>query len=943
MSEISSQSMDELLKSLAIATMLKGDNCLISRNGIDDTVLEILGFTFVKSNIVNFCNDRDTMIEAMRLCDKFNNNVSTSTLREIYEFMIQNEDKIDKEKYVLSSVGLMEFLMAELDGRNESLKQDFLESGNPDSIMSAMKANNRDISRLREFCRGFCKIGTGMDGILPSYAAFTEYGLICFFDAKVAIDHKNLDYEKASRRFDRLDRAIIHTLDKKYDGIKYILDKFSYSEFCSMFKNKEIPEFALFCLEKNHLNLDIVELSIPEIIDSLKPNEDFDLSLVLDALKGVTREHAFYLDFDKFILLAIHRCEEELERSLSYKEVSPTYYRNQKKFINVLLDNLNNKKLVIDEELSNKGDMEHKRFHVHYTYNDAKKVLKRFVGDTYISKNMVSDVREELLDGSLDIGSVDQEMLKMADLSNEEIESIMYYHLNNYMYGIKRLKYNPINAVENFRENDNFSQSDVVYALFKSKQLSVEDIIGLYMRDKLNIFFFKKYASELQISDYINISNINDMYFDLKHEGNLSDPKLEAYINIFIVLNIFDNDNIDSVYEQMMCTVAESFEDDSDIIFYYKNSLISLEVLADWGGDEPVWQLYSNSDIKLSDVISIRKRISKELLEKIIIDSNLDDDEMLGYAFDGYLSEKAIIEMFYNRELFRKDAKRLQKAGRISQPAYNLIKNRNINVISDRVGERIDRLVPIEMPVFTDGDLSLPLVDSKRELKQTSSKSSYGEGDKGLITIINPFSRIEYLELLKFFEPYHMNYDSMGSKNPFYNYNFYVMQEECLGPDLRGDAIIVAERIFDNREKRRGLARENATYVMRYEDYLILMGKHKKKDKDKKGEIIKEIPGAIYTVNHRSGSWGMNLLKAIAKAKAGSDFSSLPSSKKMEAVVDWLHTMYNSEELTDIRYYAEELDDEESHTFYLDEDGVYRKLYPDDDTDYNNDFQKILK
>lgn len=159
--------------------------------------------------------------------------------------------------------------------------------------------------------------------------------------------------------------------------------------------------------------------------------------------------------------------------------------------------------------------------------------------------------------------------------------------------------------------------------------------------------------------------------------------------------------------------------------------------------------------------------------------------------------------------------------------------------------------------------------------------------------------------------------------------------------EIRKDAIIIAERIFSNREKEKGIATGNATYIMRYEDYLILQEKQKELDSNHKKQIVQEVPGTIYSVNHRSGSWAMNLIKSIAKARAGSDFEEYNSIEKIHETLDWLHTLYNEDTIANIINYIKEIDDEEKHTYYLGFDKVYRKLFTDNEEyEYSYQYKK---
>lgn len=117
---------------------------------------------------------------------------------------------------------------------------------------------------------------------------------------------------------------------------------------------------------------------------------------------------------------------------------------------------------------------------------------------------------------------------------------------------------------------------------------------------------------------------------------------------------------------------------------------------------------------------------------------------------------------------------------------------------------------------------------------------------------------------------------------------------------------------------------DNATYVMRFEDYLILTGKQKENETNNKRQAIKEVPGAIYVVNHRDGSWAKNLLKAITQAKYGESLNSISARNTRKRIISCLEDLYDEEESLDILNLAIELD--RGEYTYVEKNGKFVRL-----------------
>ena len=394
------------------------------------------------------------------------------------------------------------------------------------------------------------------------------------------------------------------------------------------------------------------------------------------------------------------------------------------------------------------------------------------------------------------------------------------------------------------------------------------------------------------------------------------------------------------------------YDNENAIIYFFDKGLIPLEVVADWTGEDFVEKLYNKKSINLEKVetLYIKEKVSKKFLEKKILESDLTEEQMISYIRKKYISQENIIKIFEENAIYSAEADKLFEDGIILKQTYETIKNRDLSKLADNAGNPFEGGIKeieedediIEIPKensnrsrikreydndeYVDVEIYLPNTTSKSEIR--GEKGEKGKGSTGggkSKKLINPLVRDEFLRVLKRKLPRDVNYDGMGEKNPFYNYNFFIIKANKDEKEIKRDDIIIAERFYVDRETRDEFATDNATYVMRYEDYLILQGKQKENEIKNKREAIKEVEGAIYVVNHRSGTWAKNLLKAITQAKFGKGLKSVLDRNTREKMIKWLSESYSDDEFLKIWDIATRMDRDEEFT-YVKRNGKYVKI-----------------
>ena len=887
--------------------------------------------TMTAYNIIDICSNNIELIREYTHAIQNSGESSDLTKAEL-QFAIDNSDKISPNRYLLSAAKLCATAKKGnqkiYDITKELIKNN---QANINETLDVMKNAKQSEAVDGKLLDSLVKVGKNIQGIIPDTNIYIKTGEIEFADSNVLFRNKKIPWKKNKDSLIEIGNAL-----DDFQGLNELITLLSYDDICESFLNEEIGKHIIICIQdrlrlgergKKNISLrnydakktGLKDLDYLDILLSI--DKSIPISSFIEELTDQIYYFSYYLDFDKFILICAKRCEELLELNAD-SDQKQELYNKYLKLLTVLKKHLKNPKCEFIDKDSNDT----------FTNMDLDKLIKRLSYKKYISKRELNYIKSALLSGKINVDFIENNIFEMLYLTNEELESIMNYSLNNFIYVVIKLNYKLNKAIEKYQSNNIFKLEEAIIELYRLKKTNSTEILNLYNQGKLSIDFFKQYKRELTL-DEVSLSNINSLYLDAKHFSNESD-KLSSLITVYKAINC-ENNEIDRKTEENM---IDYIEDEEDLYFYYVNGLISLETVADLGGESVINNLFTKNIIDITEIEKLFKyqKVDRNYLEKCILSSTLTDEELMNYINKRYISDENIIKIFENRNIFIKEAKQLFRNGIIKQSTYNTIRNRNLKELERRVGRNLIGLTTIDDDDIPNikSDLNLPNIKEKRELKSINNTTGSNPSNQNIDTVIDPEARIDFLNALQARRPKKVLYSEFGETHPFYNYNFYVVQEKCLGDDIKKDAIIIAERFFKNRKKKKGTATNNATYVMRYEDYLILQGKQKELESNHKRQIIKEVPGAIYAINHRSGSWATNVVKAIAKARAGSNFDKLTHNEQLFQTVDWLHTLYNDNEFDNILEYLYEIDDEEMHTYYKGSDGKYRKLFEDDNYQY---------
>lgn len=899
-----------------------------------DGILNLEKIPLHKHDASIICED-ESLIEELEVILKETGLLPADRLKE---FLIKNEKNIDIGKVViLTAVRCQQYI--------DAIKMEIGSNQYTKMHIAALKGNMKSLEKSIKDLKYYYK---KMNEEYLSYIKYDknnkDYNVRIYNSNEII---RNQDKSDNIERFNDIDRNIF-----KENDINNIFSILAIGDIPRIFPDKELGNIILISIESKIANKvgkikfnrstqteDIQEAAQKTLEDNQKLPE------IEDILNEELLKYTKYIDLDKFLLICAYRLREQLDTA---DNIDQSLY---KKLLEGIEKSVDKKAKIF--YISKYYDDKFKEEVVQYSSEELKTDLERFVDEEYWSYEKLNEEKRKILEGSANLDDYSTELIKIMNISKYEIEKAMELNLENFISGVRILNYNIEKIANSMANHSNLPIEETVVRLYKNGNISRQDIIFLYKNGVIDNEIFESISNEIDFSQEINLDEMKGKYFELKQTKGNSEKEdiLVSEIELYksIIFDKKTSEEQKKIADEMMYDI---YDNENAIIYFFDKGLIPLEVVADWTGEDFVEKLYNKKSINLEKVetLYIKEKVSKKFLEKKILESDLTEEQMISYIRKKYISQENIIKIFEENAIYSAEADKLFEDGIILKQTYETIKNRDLSKLADNAGNPFEGGIKeieedediIEIPKenstrsrikreydndeYVDVEIYLPNTTSKSEIRGEKGKKGKGSTGGGKSKkLINPLVRDEFLRALKRKLPRDVNYDGMGEKNPFYNYNFFIIKANKDEKEIKRDDIIIAERFYVDRETRDEFATDNATYVMRYEDYLILQGKQKENEIKNKREAIKEVEGAIYVVNHRSGTWAKNLLKAITQAKFGKGLKSVLDRNTREKMIKWLSESYSDDEFLKIWDIATRMDRDEEFT-YVKRNGKYVKI-----------------
>lgn len=777
------------------------------------------------SDILYFCDDVETINEFVNSTRKN----SDLNYKEIKDFLIKHENKINKQKLLLlivknysDNIQLIDSILKDNTYKSKSNNSETLEL----IIQKQKQEQNLNIAK---------KIGKGMDESFAFYFYNTDTNRydINIIDSKELIDGIKINSSANLKRFKEINQDFMESDKTETVGIEYLLQSIVLTDFNNIFPNEQIGDNMRTLLLENQILKNNVKTR-KEIENLKKQNYDEYENLIennkfhdiLSDMKNLLEKYIKYVDIDKLLAISAYRFEESLENEFISIENAPAI----KEILNTIIKHTKNNKtltLSLQDRKNNSYDLKD----IEYSLTDIINCINRFTDDSYIKKSQIEEYKNKINSEELTLFDLDPQYVKIC-FSPSELENIAKLNSQNLQYVSTILQWNKDKILNNIKFQKN-CPVELLKDFMTKKIIYPNDIISLYKDNIIDIEYIKNLKEYSNFSNEISASELISLYDNYNknksEENNLIN--YTRYLDLYKEILLNDNPKETEKYslnfmEQMIENYDKRHIDThiTQLEEFYKQGLLTLNTIIEWNDPSVIetflTDLYKENIIQLNDVKKFVKNgnLPFEYIKQLVWEENINYEERLKLLEEGWIPEEEIFEL-YSKALIREDdlLKLSQKSIISKQKTLDIINNTQLQDLEKYsnivlvIGDKLQKIKRDDSLYFN-------------EEKNTSSKSSKPK------LMIDPNERESLFSLLKAGKP---NKVEISETSPFYNYEFYIIPDESGKVNL--NSVIIAERIYEEKEEHIKnpnttikYATDNATYFFKYKDLMVLSNYLKK-------------------------------------------------------------------------------------------------------------------
>lgn len=695
------------------------------------------------SDILYFCDDVETINEFVNSTRKN----SDLNYKEIKDFLIKHENKINKQKLLLlivknysDNIQLIDSILKDNTYKSKSNNSETLEL----IIQKQKQEQNLNIAK---------KIGKGMDESFAFYFYNTDTNRydINIIDSKELIDGIKINSSANLKRFKEINQDFMESDKTETVGIEYLLQSIVLTDFNNIFPNEQIGDNMRTLLLENQILKNNVKTR-KEIENLKKQNYDEYENLIennkfhdiLSDMKNLLEKYIKYVDIDKLLAISAYRFEESLENEFISIENAPAI----KEILNTIIKHTkNNKTLTLSlQDRKNSYDLKD----IEYSLTDIINCINRFTDDSYIKKSQIEEYKNKINSEELTLFDLDPQYVKIC-FSPSELENIAKLNSQNLQYVSTILQWNKDKILNNIKFQKN-CPVELLKDFMTKKIIYPNDIISLYKDNIIDIEYIKNLKEYSNFSNEISASELISLYDNYNknksEENNLIN--YTRYLDLYKEILLNDNPKETEKYslnfmEQMIENYDKRHIDThiTQLEEFYKQGLLTLNTIIEWNDPSVIetflTDLYKENIIQLNDVKKFVKNgnLPFEYIKQLVWEENINYEERLKLLEEGWIPEEEIFEL-YSKALIREDdlLKLSQKSIISKQKTLDIINNTQLQDLEKYsnivlvIGDKLQKIKRDDSLYFN-------------EEKNTSSKSSKPK------LMIDPNERESLFSLLK--------------------------------------------------------------------------------------------------------------------------------------------------------------------------------------------------
>ena len=927
-----------------------------------EQIIKNAKIVLVERDIFYYCKDDDALAKLGALL-RNKATMSHEEMRAVERFLIENESKIDKERFLLfllynyvkyyEQVDLSQ--LKEVLGVIEKItgiEDEELTDNQIEQIMHQVDKCNQRKQLLDTIINAFCKqtgrkpwqFKEGMSKFLSEIVHGSTASVIDkIFNYKETLRDLEKSFNQVSKYLQGQNTIVpIYFYDEKED--KYKLKILSAQQFLTdgkfgEYNRKRVEDLTTYYGE----GLDGVAFAVQTIIlndlEVVFSNEDLGRTLRMMIIenvaisRGMTREEIdrlkvedlktydkkvdgieWGLDFVNETAEAIREYAEyvdldkllliaafRLNKHLEERNINLANAREIKISMQGLYDNIRDKKGMISCDLNFPFKNVVENFiHVEYSAEDLKKCLKKFTSKGYVSERQKEDYRLKIESQEIDFTQMDDEEIDII-FSIEEQERYSLLSDNNLLFIARRNNWTPEKILDCIIQKNGCSIETLI-ELLNSKEIGKDEIKQLYLQGIVEIEIFDnidKIKELVDPSEFITLYKKTVAKDVTDEERQKNKEEFYRYCNLYKKIMPEEEQDRNEQEEQLISSIFEKIENEEELINALEESYMNGLI-----GIERIIDWYGQDII---EIFYNKAIITLDDIKKFVLNGIIPVE---------YMSEK-YATLIKNTKDYDERLVYIRSGLVDEKDIIDLFKNtllfpEDLLKLAEEgfvTQKEADRAINNRSLEELEKHSAIRLRRADDLKKITPDNNSGGNGGITVSTkakeIIHPDVRNDFI---KMFNAFRVETGDLDEDNPFYNYEFYAIPDET--GSLGVNSVIIAERYFEDKDAPDSKKRDavgNATYFFRYCDLAVLSNLSK-------SEMDKERENIVFRSNHtiasdkKVGGWATSVIFSVVKTMLSSSLKNHTKEEQRRIVIDKLVDVLGQERLLDLLDMATQID-----------------------------------
>lgn len=665
-----------------------------------DEILERLGQLITPENVFYIIKEQMVQKEYEYIYTELKSQPVLGMV-QLRNFLIQNEDKIDKEAMVL--LILQNYLKAreKVDFNKKLMYESKIEDckrlleNKSVSIYGAEE--NIEKGRTVEIIE------------VSSIEICAEDG---WDNSKLFPEQKRINAQRKMRleRRNKEKKKIIERKEKRLNKIEKIMDLKNFIQFIHLddvedvlLDNSQIAGIIRNAVIRNALvnglKLDNKELSkILKSDDLFNYTDKVEPSTYIEEFEKIFRKNIEFFDLDKVFLCAGYRIIENVAEG----QIETKDFENVQIMLIQLLENIENRnvKLIGNVEKDKNGES----VEIDYDITKLKRDINRFVdNDLFLTDQIIDETKEVLLKGDKNLRQFKLEILWQLGFEREEWYKLIKMSSENFVFFLTNCDPSQEDVKEVISEIKEIT-TECLYKLVERDSISQEEIVQICVEGKIKL----EQLTELATIDLVEDNTIIDAFNTLKEQENsnlLSNELLLEYFNIEKLKEYINNNEVDEKFLEFYNNILPEnegekkdllnkineltfdIEDKSIIIKFYNAKLIGKEKLVEKINDNDILELYENGNLD----INIANQLNKDgIIEQdtmaLIIDEEFKNGDILKGLENGIIDLSIALQLYPDKKVYGISKKYDEGVFKSPNPAIYAFMTSNMDI------EDIDKL-----------------------------------------------------------------------------------------------------------------------------------------------------------------------------------------------------------------------------------------------------------